>query len=65
MKILGLIFQQPRFNSKLNNDTNWYAEQAKVIKEQIEQLRKKIRRIRPMWSQMDQTTQRILTQTYV
>ena len=49
----------------MNNETYWFSEQVKVIKQQIDQLRKKIRRIRPMWKMMDIVTQRILTQTYV
>ena len=26
IKILGLVFQQPRFNTKLNRETYWYSE---------------------------------------
>jgi hypothetical protein len=32
---------------------------------QINQLKKKIKRVRPMWNLIDATSQRILTQTYV
>ena len=63
--MLGLILQQPRFNKKKNTETIWYSEHVKEVKRKIKQLRRKFRRIRPMWMQMDHTTQRILASTYV